>query len=149
MAIKKDQLALMVVIVAVCAGAFYWYVQPKPPSGKEIHVDSHALWVEVADTDASREQGLSGRTQLPEGQGMLFVFDTEDLWGFWMKDMRFPIDMLWADANGRITTVVENASPDSYPQIFYPTQLAKYVLEVPAGYAARNGITEGSRLMLK
>ncbi len=55
----------------------------------------------VSDTDALREQGLSGRSELKAGQAMIFIFDKPDNLGFWMKDMRFSIDMLWLDSQHR------------------------------------------------
>ena len=105
--------------------------------------------VEVADTESTREQGLSGRLNLPEGQGMLFVFDTDGSWGIWMKDMRFAIDIVWADASGAIVTVSSNVAPDTYPEkSFYPIAPARYVLELPAGFTTAHGIAAGSKLVL-
>jgi len=109
--------------------------------------------VEVETTEASREQGLSGRTSLADGHGMLFVFDSPGNYGFWMKDMNFAIDMLFIDASGKIVTIAANASPKGYhqnpPQVFYPATPVQYVLEVPAGFAAQNGITEGEQVTFK
>ena len=104
--------------------------------------------VEVADTEALREQGLSGRPNLPEGQGMLFVFDTDGVWGIWMKGMQFPIDIVWADASGTVVTVAVNIAPDTYPDSFYPTIPARYVLELQAGFTATHDIVVGSKIVL-
>ncbi len=147
---QKPYVAVAVAALFAAAVGLYLYFQtPRDmPTQTQIRIDSHALWVEVADTEPERQLGLSGRLNLTEGQGLLFVFDSDDKWGIWMKDMRFAIDILWADAAGRVVTVVQNADPGSYPQIFYPTLPARYVLEVPAGYAGRHGIAEGSQLKL-
>lgn len=102
----------------------------------------------MANTDALRTQGLSGRLSLPDGAGMLFVFDQDDEWGIWMKDMRFSIDIVWIDAEGSVVEVVERATPETYPHVFAPRRPARYVLELPAGYAARNGIAEGIKILL-
>jgi uncharacterized protein len=137
--------------VVLCAAGLLvlLYAQTiRPMSDKQIYLDSHAIFVEVADNPAERELGLSGHAPLLEGQGMLFVFDTDDRWGIWMKDMHFAIDIVWADAEGTVMTVIQNAEPNSYPLIFYPTAAARYVLELPAGYAERQGIAEGSKLVL-
>lgn len=114
-----------------------------------IHIDSVALRVEVATTAGQQEQGLSGRASLAEGAGMLFVFDEIATWGIWMKDMRFPLDIVWADDTGGVVTVAHDISPDTYPQVFYPTEPARYVLEVPAGFTTVHGVAEGSKLMVK
>jgi uncharacterized protein len=105
--------------------------------------------VEVANTHQTRRQGLSGRTALPEGTGMLFAFEQEGEWGIWMKDMRFPIDIVWMDSAGRVLTVAHNVSPATYPNSFYPDAPARYVLELPAGYAAARGIAEGTELVVQ
>jgi uncharacterized membrane protein (UPF0127 family) len=112
--------------------------------------------VEVESTEATREQGLSGRASLAEGSGMLFVFQQPGTYGFWMKDMNFALDMIFADAQGRIVTVDQNLSPNSYnsqnPQsskVFYPAEPIIYVLEIPAGFAASHNIKEGMSLQFK
>jgi uncharacterized membrane protein (UPF0127 family) len=147
-----------VVIVGVCAAlvaAAFWYHPAMAPARRTVNVTigSTTVVAEVADTDATREQGLSGRASLPEGQGMLFVFQQPGDYGFWMKDMNFPLDMLFANASGTIVTIQENALPSTYnaanPRasvVFYPSAPALYVLEVPAGFAAAHDIKEGSVL---
>ena len=114
----------------------------------QIQVGDTPLAVEVADTESLREQGLSGRDSLPEGQGMLFVFEQDGLWGIWMKDMRFPIDIVWADASGTVITIAPGIAPDTYPNSFYPTAPARYVLELPAGFAAAHDIAIGSKIVI-
>ena len=147
---------LGVAAAAVAAAALFVYGGIQPMQQKQItqvHIGSTAVAVEVADTPAAREQGLSGRASLPEGRGMLFVFDTPGNHGFWMKDMNFSLDIIFADASGTIVTVYQNLSPDSYrktpPDIFYPTAPAKYVLEIPAGFAAAHGIGVGQQLVIQ
>lgn len=109
--------------------------------GTEVEAD-------VADTLARRTQGLSGRGALPEGTGMLFVFDESDKHGIWMRDMRFAIDIFWLDDTMHIVAVKENADPSSYPETFYPESPARYVLEVPAGFALAHGIATGDKVWL-
>ncbi len=116
---------------------------------KNIHMNTTTLVVDVADTEALREKGLSGRTSLEAGRGMLFVFNEDDRWGIWMKDMNFSIDILWLAEDGTVITVMPNVSPDSYPQAFYPTKPSRYVLEVPADYAGEHGIAEGTKFVLQ
>ncbi len=96
------------------------------PSGED-------LLVAIADTPEKRTQGLSFTSHIPKGRGMLFIFDEIDYYAFWMKDMRFPIDILWLDDKGVIVHIAESASPDSYPESFTPPVPALSVLELPAG----------------
>ncbi|HXK31556.1 MAG TPA: DUF192 domain-containing protein, partial [Candidatus Paceibacterota bacterium] len=86
---------------------------------------------------------------LKDGRGMLFVFDTEGEWGICMKDMNFPIDIIWVGQDGTVVTVAKDVSPDTYPQAFYPSVPARFVLEVPAGFVAAHDIDEGSRLSIE
>ncbi len=129
------------------------YGKPMMPKAQShtatITIGTSTVTAEVADTDAERRQGLSGRTGLAPGAGLLFVFEKEGDWGFWMKDMKFPIDILWADAEGTIVTITPNLSPQTYPQTYYPTKPAKYVLEVPAGWSGEHGVVEGARMVVQ
>lgn len=135
------------------AVAFEWpqpQAQPLPPQTQNlssVSIGSTTISVEVADTHEERMQGLSGRTALAEGRGMLFVFEGEGDWAIWMKDMHFPIDIIWADSDGKIITIARSVAPETYPNAFYPgTPTALYVLEVPAGFSDKNGIAEGMQL---
>lgn len=149
MAIKTSSIAVGVAIGLLAAG-FYVLDKPLPmaESKKTIQIGSTQVSVDVADTPSLRERGLSGRADLAEGQGMLFIFDTDDKWGIWMKDMQFPIDIVWVDAGGIVVTVAHNISPDTFPKSFRPTAPARFVLEFPAGYAHRQGIVEGIKIVL-
>src|SRR3989344_5794286 len=64
------------------------------PAYKNIQVGSVVVHVEVASTSAEREKGLSGHMPLGASEGMLFIFDWSNTWGFWMKDMQFAIDII-------------------------------------------------------
>lgn len=113
-----------------------------------LNVDGKHLVAAVANTPREREQGLSGTHFLNGGNGMFFVFDEADEHGFWMKDMEFPIDIIWIDDTNRIVDMTENVSPDTYPQIFKPEVPAKYVLEVMAGWAAENDVSIGDTVLI-
>lgn len=106
-----------------------------PLLGGEIHVGTTTLSVEVPRTAKERERGLSGRLSLEVSKGMFFIFDKPDVYGFWMPDMHFPIDIIWIDSDFRIVDIVANVSPDSYPRVFYPSSPSSYALEVNAGLA--------------
>ncbi|QSH39683.1 DUF192 domain-containing protein [Candidatus Kaiserbacteria bacterium] len=111
---------------------------PYQPEGiylKNIYVDGTPVKVEVADTPEERVNGLSGRSQIPTNQGMLFVFETVGTYSIWMRNMQFSLDIFWLDENGVIIDMWENAHPDSYPQVYEPRSSALYVLETIAGFA--------------
>jgi uncharacterized membrane protein (UPF0127 family) len=105
--------------------------------------------VRVADTDHTRQLGLSGFSSLPSNQGMLFVFQNPGMYPFWMKNMRFSIDIIWmttiAPGQYRVNSVAENISPATYPStINQGTLPADAVLEIPAGQSRNLGIQAGS-----
>lgn len=102
------------------------------------------IQIELARSSAEQIQGLSGRTSLAVDHGMLFVFEKSDIYGFWMPDMLFPIDIVWISEEKKIVHIEKNVSPASYPQVFKPTDLAQYVLEVPAGFCDTNSVVVGN-----
>jgi hypothetical protein len=93
--------------------------------------------VEVAATESARERGLSGRTSLQAGAGMWFVLPAPGLHGFWMKDMGFPIDLVWVSPDQVVVGVerLKPCGPHACP-IHYAPRPAIYVLEVNAGHFA-------------
>ncbi len=98
----------------------------------------------VRQTEAEREKGLSGSESLPAGQAMVFVFPRDSKWGIWMKDMNYPIDIIWLDSDRTVVHTVKNAQPSSYPDtIFTPDIDSRYVIELPSGTIERTGITKG------
>jgi uncharacterized membrane protein (UPF0127 family) len=107
-----------------------------------------AITVEIANTKASREQGLSFRSGIRSNNGMLFVFDTPGNYAFWMKDMLFSIDMVWLSSEGRVVYVKEHATPESYPQTFVNVVPAQYVLEIGDGMAEKYGLYLGTKVDL-
>ena len=107
-----------------------------------------ALEVEVADTKASRELGLSGRESLGVDEGMLFVFDDPGRYAFWMKDMKFPLDIIWFNQNGVVVNVERDITPESYPKPFINQSNATYVLEMKAGMAEKFGLYLGSKVKI-
>ncbi|MGV6847216.1 MAG: DUF192 domain-containing protein [Marinibacterium sp.] len=101
--------------------------------------------VEVADDDAERSRGLMFRESMPRGAGMLFVFDHPQRVSFWMMNTLIPLDMIFADATGRVVKVHSNAIPGDTTPI--PGGDAVFaVLEINGGLAERYGITAGSDL---
>jgi uncharacterized membrane protein (UPF0127 family) len=108
-----------------------------------VTINNHKFLVEIADTKAKRELGLGNRDGLCEDCGMLFIFDDKKSRVFWMKDMRFDIDIIWIE-DGTIVDIVENVShKDSEKKIYSPKNIDK-VLELPAGSVKQFGIIAGN-----
>jgi len=110
------------------------------------------LTLAVADTDERREKGLMCVTALRADAGMIFVFAKAAEYPFWMKDTLVPLDMLWLDAQGRVTTLAAHVpastldTPDD--KVAQRSGRGKFVIELRAGEAARAGIGAGDRLQL-
>lgn len=104
--------------------------------------------LERADSSSERAQGLSGRTGLKPKTGMLFVFDRPDKQCFWMKDMQFPIDMIWADSNKKIIKIEKNVSPTTYPEQ-YCADNTQYVVELANNETDVLQLAVGTQLSFK
>ncbi len=103
---------------------------------------------ETVTTIAAQEQGLGGRSFIPDNYAMLFVFPSDNTYGFWMKDMLVPIDMIWLSDTGTIIKIDPSVSPATYPDVFYPPAPVKYVLETKSGFAVEHGWTIGTQVAL-
>lgn len=109
--------------------------------GKRIHIN-----VEIADTPALRSQGLSGREDIGDYQGMLFVFNEKGSYSFWMEDMKFPLDLIYIDETYYIVDIIENKQPCTQQECksFVPSVPFKYVLEVKGEFCDINRIDIGN-----
>ncbi len=125
------------------------------PLEKTIVAKNGTLSVRIARTQEQQELGLSFFESMPTDQGMLFPFAKPGMYGFWMKDMTFPLDIIWlrkipgsSEEGGeafRIVHVAPDLQPSSYPvQSFSPSEDADAVLEVDAGIAKQMGLEEGA-----
>lgn len=111
-----------------------------------VVVNGKTYNVAVSDTSYTKMKGLSGKTSLAQNQGMIFVFEEPGIEGFWMKDMNFPIDIIWIDENLAVNHIEKSVSPATYPTILYPESKAKYVLEVSAGQSDVIGLKLGDKI---
>ncbi|HEX6736864.1 MAG TPA: DUF192 domain-containing protein [Vicinamibacteria bacterium] len=138
--------ALMVVAVlaageAVCGPAV---IPLKLPSGK-------VLQTELMINDQDRQMGLMFRPSLPMDHALLFVFETADYHGIWMKNCKFPIDIVWLDADHKVVHVHEGAPPCKAEEgdqcaVYTPQRKASYVIEINSGQARKEKIALGSTL---
>lgn len=120
------------------------------PQDAIVRIGEAAYVVDLAIQPEERQQGLSGRAFMAHDAGMLFVFEEESTLHFWMKEMHFPLDIIWIDEECRLIDVAADVPPplpgagnDEIPRVQSPLP-ALYVLEVNAGEAARNGLSAGA-----
>ena len=116
-----------------------------------IFADGFRVELEVAGTDEARARGLMFRDTLDEHEGMLFPFDVPGRYGFWMKNVRIPLDIIWLDTRGRVVWIVESAPPcasDPCP-MYVPDADAGYVVEVVGGFVAKHSVALGDVITLR
>jgi uncharacterized membrane protein (UPF0127 family) len=102
---------------------------------------------EVVQDESSMAKGLSFRDGICQYCAMLFVFDKEGDYRFWMKDMKFSIDIIWLDKDKRIIYSKENLDPNTYPNSFGPNEpKALYVLEVLSGTYKKLNLSNGQKV---
>lgn len=112
-----------------------------------VEIRGKRVAVDIADTPAKQSKGLGGRASLAWGEGMYFLYEEPAFYAFWMKGMRFPIDIVWI-RDGRIIDVAPNVPFEeggNGPTV-RASELVDAVLEVPASYAAANGWGIGDRV---
>ena len=121
----------------------------KPASLKiETKSGPALLNVEVADTEAKREQGLMFRRSMPDDHGMIFLFDGEHEITMWMKNTYIPLDMVFIGNDWRVRHIAYNAEPFS-TDIISSVRPASRVLEIGAGQAKKLGLAIGDRVLLQ
>jgi uncharacterized membrane protein (UPF0127 family) len=119
------------------------------PTPTTVTIGDASFAVELAVTPQQQAQGLSGRPSLTPGTGMLFIFGSGDLHSLWMKDMRFPLDIVWISAEYAVVDITEDVPPPDPGQTtadlptYMPAEPAQYVLVINAGQAESADIRVG------
>ncbi len=146
-------LGVIFVIILALAGWYFFGLSRPAPAAREAVIREQVFKIEIADTAVSRMQGLSGRKDLDEQNGMLFVFKKPDKYGFWMKDMLFPIDIVWISGD-RVAGFAESVLPESSRapsdlEIYYPPEPVDKVLEISAGLVKKYGFKAGNIIEIR
>lgn len=130
---KRALLVFVTLIVVVLMAIPVFWVYRRESVGERVWIDNEMYVLESADTEALRQKGLGGRGTLCETCGMLFVFDRPDRYAFWMKDMRFPLTVIWL-AGEQVVFIARDVAPD-FPGVISPPVPADRVIEINAGRA--------------
>jgi uncharacterized membrane protein (UPF0127 family) len=133
---------------ALGAAAFLAFSKEQSPRFGRINTPGGTILVAIADTPAARSAGLSNREELRDIDGLLLKWDRPGRHPIWMAGMRFPLDLLWIDGDGRVLAVLANVPPcrvEPCP-LYEPEGTADSVavLELPAGAAANTQLTVGT-----
>ncbi len=117
-----------------------------------VTINNHTFYLYVAKTPKDQRIGLSKYNNIPQNFGMIFLFDKPDFYSFWMKGMKFPIDIIFIK-DDRIVTIYQNVSPPKGQNegllTYKPKSRADKVLEINSGLSQRYNIKEGDLVKLK
>lgn len=113
-----------------------------------IVIGSTTAQASLADSLPERIKGLSDTPYLPDGIVKLFAFGAEGEHSIWMKDMNYPIDIIWVEKAGSIVHIKQNVAPETYPESFASPKPAWYVIETPAGFVEKSGISVGDEVVV-
>ncbi len=130
---KKALIAFVMILLGFFLIASRFFSDVDRGNTKSVQIGNDVYVLEIADTDALRKKGLGGRDSLCETCGMLFVFEQPDRYAFWMKDMRFPLTLIWL-AGDRVVFVARDISPD-FSSVIDPPASADRVIEINADRA--------------
>jgi uncharacterized protein len=111
-----------------------------------MQLSGHTVVLDVASTPSAQAKGLGGRLSLLPDHGMLFSFKDDGTRCFWMKDMRFPLDIVWLSSQRRVQRIEADVSPRTYPHAFCPAVPTRYVIELNAGAAGQLRLHTGQQL---
>lgn len=150
------KLQVTIIMILIPIAIFYGYTHVDMymirsfflPAVPTMHIRDIPFEVEIANSEAERVQGLSGRQKLSESAGLLFVFPESEYHTIWMKDMNFPIDIIWIDEDLKVVGIDKNVSPDTYPRIFRPSRPVKYILETNIHFSDTYSFREGDVVKL-
>lgn len=141
---RKRSIFIGLLAIVIFAGGILYQQQY---DANRVHIKNHSFSKEVADTDESRALGLSGRNTIASDVAMVFVFDDQDMRCFWMKDMKFSIDIVWLNADRKVVAIEPAIAPDSYPTNYCHDD-TQYVVELHAGTTHKLGLKPGDALTL-
>jgi uncharacterized membrane protein (UPF0127 family) len=152
-------LILLIVIVIVGIALAVGDTKDKPkPAAKDtvtgacgpyrhdgsVVIDGQKIFVEAARNSTEFEKGLAGRPCIPADQGMFFSFSKEGRYPFWMKGMKFPIDIVWITSGHRVAAIEVDEQPSTFPDKFVNKIPAMYVLELKANRSKELNMEIGS-----
>lgn len=144
--IKSARRALVFIVCTLSAIVVVLYLH-RDNQVDRMTFGTNTLRITTVTTVEDQAKGLGGRLSLDAAEGMLFSYQAEAANRcFWMKDMRFAIDMIWINDNKEIVQIIPNIQPESFPTSYCNERPARYVLEVASGKAQRSKVNEGMRL---
>jgi uncharacterized membrane protein (UPF0127 family) len=137
------------IIIAFIIFQFNPFLKSTNKNAPAVTVKNHTFSVTIAATEQERQQGLSGVKSLPLNEGKIFLFDNADTYAFWMKGMKFPLDIIFIN-DGKVVSIAENLPPatSDNPPTYQPTGPSKAALEINAGLAKKYNFKPGDKVVI-
>lgn len=144
--IKYFSILVVIILIAI----LYYFIPTTLLDKKKACINEICFNVELAETQAERQQGLMRRQFIDQNSGMLFIFDNENFHLFWMKNTLIPLDIIWINKDNKIVHIEYNVLPcKEDPCTYYtPKEKALYVLEINAGLSEKYNFKEGDKVRL-
>ncbi len=148
---KRKYITLLILIALPFAAIIFFCArdiqEPKIDNAPKICLENKCFDIEIARTEEEKRTGLMNREHLDSDMGMLFLFENEGVYDFWMKNTLIPLDIIWIGENKEVVFIKENAMLCKLEncETFHSTQKAKYVLEINGGLAEKYGIKAGDK----
>lgn len=153
-AMHRIQIILIAILIPVGVAYMYFAMDGKRiqdaflPAVPVVRISDVPVRVEIADSQAERVQGLSGREALTGVDGLLFVHEEAGYHSIWMKDMYFPIDIIWISEDLEVVGIEKNISPDTFPRVFRPAAPVKYIIETNVHFSDTYSLKAGDAVTL-
>lgn len=145
----KKYLIIILILIIIIFLFFSKFNSSQSDLEPSVTINGEVIKVELADTMPKQTQGLSGRNYMAGNEGMLFVFNDKQIRNFWMKNMNFPIDIIWVEDDNIVKIDKNLPIAGEQPTVSYNSgQPVNYVLEVNAGYSDKNKIKAGDTIIL-
>lgn len=162
---KKFSIQVILLLIIIGTGIFFFAINKNAEKVNlpfvsqnattvNLRINENIFRVEIADTQVKRNKGLGGREKIASDEGMLFIFEKMGNYPFWMKGMRFPLDLLWIKGN-KVVDLSADVSPPKEGQkdqdlpIYQSKEIVDKVLEVNEGLSARLNIKIGDTINLE
>jgi len=145
---------IILVAILICLVFYPAKIQPSQNPQQDqlgsVCLGGNCFQVELAKTETQREKGLMFREELDKNKGMLFIFDKEGIYPFWMKNTLISLDIIWIDTNSKVVLINQNVQPckSLICPLIIPSAKAKYVLEINAGLCKEIGLVSGDELKI-
>lgn len=150
----RPNIILLIIVIILSVLVIFFELRPffyKSSKNNKIEINGNKINVEIVRSPIDLARGLSGRDSLAPNEGMFFLFPKLSNYGFWMKDMKITIDIVWIKGD-RVVGFVENVDPqigatEKDLKIYYPPEPIDKVLEVIAGQAKSLNLKIGDKVL--